>query len=229
MNQLIRSTDSLAASLRNKRLYHATPLHYLPSILAHRQLLCAERGQKLGITPRKTASRRDKMLGVQKYVHFYFDLLNPLLSDKLNKGMPHCVLEFNAGQIYTDNVDRCALMPFNTKVWRSRADAIPVENRDQMANMLSARDRFGRYPSMEFLVEGSVRVEKILPITVFCERDFEIAEQVSKIFGVVTKPYVNLRIVNEYSASTGCSKTQHYLNLCVSTMLVQPLPNILFD
>ncbi len=163
------------ALLEGRSIYHAAPLHYLPSILSAWTLMAASISGAFGIVPRKTAFRRDRMLGVNGYVHLAFDLLTPLVRDKLSRGMPHVVLEFDAELVARNNLNSCALLPCNTKAWRSKAACQPVFDYDEMCALIKRRDEFGRLPSLEFLVKDSLDLSALKTIRVSSDRDAEIA------------------------------------------------------
>ena len=62
-------------------LYHATPLHYLPHILASEALYAKSVTAGQGIKPRASAVRRDTMLGLNDWVHLSTRPDTPLLKD----------------------------------------------------------------------------------------------------------------------------------------------------
>src|SRR5579883_1492189 len=126
-------SQSWPALLQGRALYHITPLHYLPSILSARALYAKSVLAATGIAPRATAKRRDRMLALSDYVHFAFTLKTPILTDKLKKGYPHAVLIFDG---YTlAQMPGHALLPYNTKAWRTRAAYTLVTEDDEKARL----------------------------------------------------------------------------------------------
>jgi hypothetical protein len=229
MKTLELSTDSFAAQIAGRSLYHVTPLHYLPSILAHHKLISAEQGAQFGILPRQSASRRDKMLGLNRYVHFSFDLLTPLLLNKLGKGMPHCTLEFDAEKLDRNALCERSLLPFNTKAWRSRADAAPIFKRDQMSEIIHAHDQLGRYPSLEYLVRDCVELDCLRSVITFCERDHDLVKRMMNAFAPGALERIILSPISRYRTDILASEVTEYIERCVATTLVQKLPRIPFD
>jgi hypothetical protein len=223
-----RSVDRLTALLRGRKLYHAAPLHYLPSIIAGGHLLAASAGQAQGISPRRSAFRRDRMLRVDKFVHLAFDVVTPLVRDKLQQGMPHCVLEFDAAEVLASNGRACALLPFNTKSWRSRASLQPVDAPEEMADILRKRDEFGRFASLELLVKSQLNLDALTAVVVFDPRDDMLVRSVaSRFFPDILK---SIRLV-------GCKgyeivpvpETEAYFSECMDAGKVLAPPRIEFD
>ena len=222
--------DAVAVRLAGRRVYHAAPLHYLPSILASGKLVSAQDGQALGILPRLSAKRRDRMLGVDKYVHLAFDLMTPLLCDKLAQGMPHVALAFDAGRVYAGQPDdTCALLPCNTKAFRSRAACAPEHGVSEMATLLKSREQFGRHPSLEFLVRGALPLDALIEITAFGERDAALARALLHAL----QPEMAALLIERYApgyAEVGIGQTQDYCHACIAAgAALLPPPKIEFD
>lgn len=142
-------------------LWHATPLHYLPRLLATGALLSQERLAEAGggVRPRPTAAARVRKLGLAAYVHLSLSPRTPLLADKRAKGYPHALLEFDRGAVLS--LPDAALCRYNSKAWRHRDDFVPVTGAEAMAHLL-AEHAAGRFPSMEVLVAGR------LPLVPYC-------------------------------------------------------------
>ena len=131
-------------------LYHATPLHYLPHIIASGVLYARSVTAGQGIRPRQSAVRRDTMLGLSDWVHLSTRPDTPLLRDKLVRGYPHALLQFYRAAVLS--LPEVALLPYNTKAWHSKADYVPVTDAAEKAEMLRVHDKASRYPSLEVLV-----------------------------------------------------------------------------
>jgi hypothetical protein len=168
------------------------------------------------------------MLGVEKYVHFYFELLTPLLTQKLENGMPHCVLEFDGAKIYKNYPSQCALLPFNTKAWRSRADIMPESDPEQMARILVQHFNLKRYPSLEFLVRGSLSIRYLKTIIVFSEQDSEYARKLLDTMGL-NDTAISRRVHTQYSFASKSCQTYEYLDCFMQSKMVYPWPKIEFD
>ena len=222
--------DEVAARLAGRRIYHAAPLHYLPSIIMSGRLVSARGGQALGILPRSSAKRRDRMLGVDEYVHLAFDLMTPLLCDKLAQGMPHVALAFDAGRVYADQPDgSCALLPCNTKAFRSRAACAPEHGISEMAALLKSRDEFGRHPGLEFLARGALPLDALVEVTAFSERDAALARALLHAL----KPELAALLVERFApgyAEAAIDATQEYCHACIAAgTALMPPPKIEFD
>jgi hypothetical protein len=215
--------------LAGKRVYHATPLHYLPSILAGWELLSSTIGARRGIAPRKGAHRRDRMLGVDRYVHFALEPVTPLVEDKLRRGMPHVVLSLDALSLFRQRPKSCSLLSQNTKAWRSRACLKPIADLDEIASILLRRERYGRFPSLEFLVDGRIDLASLDGLIVFSERELEAARLVARAFArrdvaltLLPSP-VGTRLRDE------AGETFDYIDRCVWAKSALPAPVIAFD
>ena len=140
-------------------LYHAAPLHYLPHILQSGALYPQSVLAARGILPRRTAARRDRMLGLQDWVHLSLTADTPLLRDKLTKGYPHALLVFPRAAVLA--LPHVALLPYNAKAWRSRAANQPVTDAGEMAELLRRHAETGRFPSLEVLVRYGLGLDTL--------------------------------------------------------------------
>ena len=151
------ATKAWLDRMREVALYHATPIHYLPTVLAEGALLAKSVLAARGISPRATALRRDRMLDLADFVHFSFDIATPLLRDKLGKGFPHALLVFEGASLAA--LPHHALLPYNTKAWRTRAAYRPIE--EPVEKMAALRRHVCRreLPSLEFVVKYAVALD----------------------------------------------------------------------
>ena len=143
-------------------LYHVTPLHYLPHILQSGALYPQSVLAASGISPRRTAARRDRMLGLADWVHLSLNADTPLLRDKFAKGYPHALLVFDRAAVLA--LTHAALLPFNTKAWRARAVCQPVTDAGEMAELLRRHAETGRFPSLEVLVRYGLGLDLVTQI-----------------------------------------------------------------
>ena len=152
-------------------LYHAAPLHYLPHILQSGALYPQSVLAARGILPRRTAARRDRMLGLADWVHLSLAADTPLLRDKFAKGYPHALLVFDRAAVLAQ--PHVALLPFNTKAWRTHAANQPVTDAGEMAELLCRHADTGRFPSLEVLVRYGLSLDLVtqiaFPDTASCE------------------------------------------------------------
>lgn len=165
-------------------LYHATPLHYLPHILkdgaVYAQSVLAGRD---GITPRRTAKRRDRMLGLADYVHLSLDSHTPLLAHKLAKGYPHALLAFDRAAVLA--LPATALLPYNTKAWYTRACYAPVTDRAEQERMLRRHEEHGRYPSLEVLVKYGLDLASLAEVLFLTSEEREAVASLLQTLGLM--------------------------------------------
>lgn len=130
--------------------YHATPLHYAPHLLRTGILYSQRQIKALGlpVRPRPTAEKRDRKLGLDRFVHLAFEPVTPLLADKLLRRMPHVLVEFAPSVMEREGA---ALVRYNAKAWRHREDFTPVFDASDKAVVLEGWQT-GKYPSVELLI-----------------------------------------------------------------------------
>ena len=93
-------------------LYHTAPLHYLPHILESGALYAKSILAGQGIKPRRSAVRRDTMLKLTDWVHLSTRPATPLLKDKLVRGYPHVLFEFDREAVLA--LPEVALLPYTS-------------------------------------------------------------------------------------------------------------------
>lgn len=212
------------------RLYHATPLHYLPTILACAALLPAVDLAPSGIMPRSSVAKRDRKLGLNIYVHLSPRFLTPLLRDKLAKGYAHAVIAFDAARVLA--LPTVALLPYNPKSWRHREDFRPIDDADARDAML-AEYAGGRFPSLEVVVKGP------LPLAMATEVVVREAENLSAIVAIVDAIDIALPVpIIVDSAAFGTAGPSNeasreaitaYIHECRQSRRLLPPPSIPFD
>jgi hypothetical protein len=215
--------------LRGRSLYHITPLHYLPTILQDGALYAKSVLAARGIAPRETASRRDKMLALADYVHFAFEIRTPILADKLNKGYPHAILVFDA--ISLVEMPGHALLPFNTKAWRSRSAYAPVTENWEKGRLLHRHDTFRELKSLEFLVKYGVGLEALTSVAFVTQHEQDLVQGLCDVLSIVVqaKKYAdNTMAPPEYSPITG-DAIEEYFAACRSAGELLKPPAIPFD
>ena len=183
--------------LTGRLVYHATPLHYLPAIVANGALHAKSLLAPKGTQPRRTAFRRDLMLGLADCVHFSFDAVTPLLIDKLRRGYPHVVLGFDA--VTVGGSAGATILPVNTKSWRSRSILTPIVCDREMATAVMLHIRTGKMPGIELLARYAVGIDSLKTITYASDEEFDIASAILSRAGCNTSClFLPPVIVREY-------------------------------
>ena len=131
-------------------LYHAAPLQYVPLILSREALFAKSVLAAEGIAPRAGAVRRDRSLGLANWVHLALRPDTPLLRDKLVKGYPHALFVFDREAVL--GLPEVALLPYNTKAWRSRSAYLPITDPQEKSDLLKEQAETKHFPSLEVLV-----------------------------------------------------------------------------
>ena len=210
-------------------LYHAAPLHYLPHILQSEALYPQSVLADRGITPRRTAARRDRMLGLQDWVHLSLAADTPLLRDKFAKGYPHALLVFPRVAVLA--LPHAALLPFNTKAWRSRADCQPVTDTGEMAELLRRHAETGRFPSLEVLVRYGLGLDTLTQIAF---PDAASCKAVSALVNALALPtpaplVIAPALFPALAPPPLSDALRDYFAACDATATLLPPPNLPFD
>lgn len=137
-----------------EQFFHVTPLHYAPFLLATGAIYSqAElRRLQLPIAPRPSAAKRDRKLGLDRYVHLSFTPITPLLRDKWEKGYPHVLLGFEESLAYETG---SVFVRYNAKAWRHREDFFPIVSPAEKEVFLHEWQE-GKYPSAELLIPNAL-------------------------------------------------------------------------
>ena len=213
------------------RLYHAAPLHYLPSILRDGALYAQSVLAGRGIAPRATAARRDRMLGLADYVHLSLNSRTPLLADKLRRGYPHVLFVFEAAPVQA--LPETCLLPFNAKAWRSRAAFAPVTDPLERAALLRRHAGMGRCPSLEVLVKYGLDLTHAQEIAFLTDAEHSLAADLVAALGLpVTAPLTTHPTLfprcDLYAPATR-EAIADYFACCAAARAVLPPPPLPFD
>lgn len=212
-------------------LYHATPLHYLPHIGQSGALYAQSILAARGILPRPTAARRDRMLGLADWVHLSLEPDTPLLRDKLKQGYPHALLAFERRPILA--LPHVALLPYNTKAWRTRAACQPVTDEAEKAALLRRHADTGRFPSLEVLVHYGLDLTHLVQVAFATDEErawvADLLHALALAFSapLITAPEL-FPSVEDYMPTTGAQMTA-YFTACRQAGALLPPPMIPFD
>jgi hypothetical protein len=216
---------TLTTVLNGRSLYHATPLHYLPLILQANELRSQQLlGYAMG---RKSARRRDRILGVDSSVHFSLSADTPLLRDKLAKGMPHVVLvssSENFGEV------AWSVLPYSTKAWRSKWQCRPVSEPFEMERILRMHDEGIRYRGLEILVQDRFPLANLSEIIVHCAEEADLVNRLlqSRNLSGVPLSLSDARFAENYIPCR-LEEIAEYFENCWKEGKIQPPPNLEFD
>lgn len=211
-------------------LYHAAPLHYLPQIIADGALYAQSVLAARHIRPRATAMRRDKMLGLTDYVHLSFAAQTPLLADKVARGYPHVLLVFERDPVLA--LPETALLPFNAKAWRTRADCQPVTDADGKAHLLHLHAETHRFPSLEALIKYGLDFSSLVQIACLTDAERDLLTALLQTLNLTAPPRETMPSLfpghDAYAPST-LTAIAAYFDACHQAGAVLPPPSIPFD
>ncbi len=212
-------------------LFHAAPLHRLPLIVQDGALFPQSVLAGRRLSPRPTAARRDRRLGLADYVHLSLSSQTPLLAHKMAKGYPHALLAFDRAAVLA--LPAAALLPFNTKAWRDRAAFRPVIDPDTQASLLQDHAKGGRYPSLEVLVPYGLGLDALTHFAFFTETERASVQAVLEAANV-TPPAPFCAEPSWFPpcpdyAPTTLPALQSYFAACREARCVLPPPEIPFD
>ena len=212
-------------------LYHAAPLHYLLHIVESGALYAKSVLTDQKIAPRAGAVRRDRMLGLADWVHLALRPDTPLLRDKLAQGYPHALLVFDREAVL--NLPEVALLPYNTKAWRTRSAFVPITDPLEKAALLKRQAETKRYPSLEVLVHYGLPLSLLTSIAfaVEAERLLVVETLAALPFSCPAALVTNTALFplpENYQPTTGAA-IHEYFTACRESRSLLPPPAIPFD
>lgn len=210
-------------------LYHAAPLHYLPSILQSEALYAKSILAGRGIRPRRSAVRRDTMLGLTDWVHLATRPDTPLLRDKLARCYPHVLFEFDRDAVLA--LPQVALLPYNTKAWHTRSAYAPVTDPADKAEMLRRHDETHHFPSLEVLVHYGLDFTHLQKICFAADDECQWARKLLAALNLpVSLPFaMDPALAALYNPGETRLLTRDYFAACIAAQCVLPPPDIAFD
>ena len=210
-------------------LYHATPLHYLPHILGSGALYAKSILAGQGIKPRRSAVRRDTMLGLTDWVHLSMRSDTPLLQDKLARGYPHVLFEFGREAVLA--LPEVALLPYNTKAWHTRSAYVPVTDAAEKIEMLRRHDETNQFPSLEVLVHYGLDFTYLQKIVFPADNERVWVSDLLTVlsFNLPAPLIVDPALAALYVPGEIRLLTRDYLAACGAAGCVLPPPEIVFD
>ena len=169
------------------------------------------------------------MLGLSDWLHLSTRPDTPLLRDKLSRGYPHALLVFDRAAVLA--LPDVALLPYNTKAWRTRAVYQPVTDAAEKAEMLRCHDRRLRYPSLEVLVHYGLDFTHLQKIVFAADDESEwITELVTELAWEATvRLEVDPALGALYEPGETRQLTCDYFTACRVARQVLPPPAIVFD
>ncbi len=171
------------------------------------------------------------MLGLADWVHLSLRPDTPLLRDKLGRGYPHVLFVFRRAEVLS--LPEVALLPYNTKAWRSRAVFTPVTDPLEKAALLKRRLETKRFPSLEVLVHYGLSLTLLAGVAFATDPEQAVtAETLNAISLICPSPMqtdpVLFPLPEQYTPSTG-GAVQEYFAACREARAVLPPPLIPFD
>jgi len=212
-------------------LYHTAPLHYLPHIFAGGALYAKSVLAAQKIIPRAGAARRDRMLGLADWVHLALRPDMPLLRDKLAKGYPHAMLVFERDAVL--NLPEVALLPYNTKAWRTRSAFVPVTDPREKAALLKRQSESKRYPSLEVLVHYGLSLSPLNRAAFATEAERALVTEMLSALHILSPSLLTtdaaLFPLPDYYQPTTDAAINDYFAACREARLLLTPPAIPFD
>lgn len=210
-------------------LYHAAPLHYLPHILQSGALYAKSITAGQGIKPRRSAVRRDTMLGLTDWVHLSTRPDTPLLRDKLARGYSHVLFEFDRPAVLA--LPEVALLPYNTKAWHTRSAYIPITNAAEKAEMLRRHDDAHQFPSLEVLVHYGLDFAHLQRVAFAADDECQWAcDLLAALRLPASAPLAaDPALAALYTRGETRLSTLNYFAACIAANEVLPPPGIAFD
>jgi hypothetical protein len=218
----------MKANVTPSSYWHTTPLHYAPYLLMTGQIFSQRQLQSLSlpITPRRTAARRDRKLGLDNFVHLSLTSVTPLLRDKLRKGYPHVLLAFDP---VVFDLPGAAFCRYNAKSWGHRERFIPVTDPAEKAEILTAHAN-GRYPSLELILPERLPLFPYARcLYVASQKD---ADFLYSLHSLLPVPGISLKVSAEHFPQTceyNRSPLEQYASSCRTAGVILAPPALPFD
>lgn len=213
------------------RLYHLTPLHYLPHVFRDGALYPKSVLAARGIQPRRSAVRRDRMLGLADWIHLSLRPDTPLLRHKLALGYPHALLVFDRPMLLARQ--DVALLPYNTKAWRTRSVCGPVTDPEKCSSLLRRHAQTGRFPSLEVLVHYGLDLTALIETRFATEAERQATKELFTALSMsAPAPLVispSLLPPGVAYRPTTLTDVFHYFASCRQSNRLLPPPPIPFD
>ena len=212
-------------------LYHAAPLHYVPLILSREALFAKSVLTAEGIAPRAGAVRRDRSLGLADWVHLALRSDTPLLRDKLVKGYPHALFIFDREAVL--GLPEVALLPYNTKAWRSRSAYLPITDPHEKSSLLKEQAETKHFPSLEVLVHYGLSLSLVKHIAFVSDAEYsQVADTLALCAISRSVPLIIecslFPLPDQYFPTTGIAISE-YFAACQCAGKLLPPPVIPFD
>ncbi len=201
----------------------------MPHILRSEALYAKSITAGQGIKPRRSAVRRDTMLGLTDWVHLSTRPDTPLLRDKLAQGYPHVLFEFDREAVL--NLPEVALLPYNTKAWHTRAAYVPVTAAAEKAALLRRHDETHHFPSLEVLVHYGLDFAHLMMIAFAAEEEHQwTCQLVAALELNAPVPFAaDPALVALYKLTDARLPTLNYFASCIAADCLLPPPDIAFD
>ena len=169
------------------------------------------------------------MLGLTDWVHLSTRPDTPLLRDKLARGYPHVLLEFNRDAVLA--LPEVALLPYNTKAWHTRSAYVPVTNPAEKAEMLRQHDEAHHFPSLEVLVHYGLDFTHLQKITSAADDECQWTDALTHALELcLPVPLAaDPALVALYRPAETRLLTRDYFKACIAAQCVLPPPDIAFD
>ncbi|MGO8672233.1 MAG: hypothetical protein ACLQVD_12810 [Capsulimonadaceae bacterium] len=199
------------------------------SIAASGALYAKNVTRRDGILPRRTAVRRDRMLGLADYVHLSPSPSTPLVQDKVARGFPHVLFVFAGPAVLS--LPEVAALPYNTKAWRTRAASVPVTDaaeRDVLFRRYLGR---GRLASLEILVKYGLSLEFAVEALFLTDEELRVTTDVLARLALPFPPATvdPDRFGSPSYAPRTLAAIAEYFARCVDSGVVHPPPDVEFD
>ena len=171
------------------------------------------------------------MLGLTDWVHLSLRPDTPLLRDKLARGYPHALLVFERDAVLA--LPEVALLPYNTKAWRSRAACQPVTDPAEKTELLRRHHEAGQFPSLEVLVHYGLDLALLTQVAFVSEEErLWVSELLASLNFTSAAPLQAIPalfpVTDDYRPETR-EALLAYFQACLEAERLLPPPAIPFD
>lgn len=179
-----------------ERVFHSSPLHYLPFIARSSALLNKPSLAKAGFAKthlRSMSHRQDVARGFGAYTHLTLEISPPILKAKLSAGFPHIRIEVPEASLSSQEFSLCRFNVAMTRYLRRNGQGgfeesdtngryydghqIPIARTDSDQTAMLRR-YLGTDTMIEVLVHGDLALPKGTEIKCFSDQDAETAKNI---------------------------------------------------
>ena len=147
------------------------------------------------------------------------------------KGYPHALFIFDREAVL--GLPEVALLPYNTKAWRSRSAYLPVTDPQEKSNLLKEQAETKHFPSLEVLVHYGLSLSLVKHIAFVSDAECSLVADTLALCAISCSAPLMIEcslfpLPEQYLPATGIAISE-YFAACQCAGKLLPPPAIPFD